>query len=328
MPGREGGRKEGKERNEGGKGREGERKGGREREGGKKEEKEEERGRKEGGHEISGGNWCESRTSTRRETNFSLKRDKTIIVINPSTEGVKVERRESCCTTWVQCSYPSCKKWRRLSSDVDPSALPEDWSCSQNPDLQYNSCNVPEETWSGSEDEVVHVIYFPGSIVWAKQYGYPWWPGIIEADPDIGEHFLFSTQADSLPSKYHVTFFGHSVTRAWISASLLKNYGEPPREGNALVRGALPEGSFSRSMSNSGPAERLEFFAGSKEVLALQALWKFGISELVLGDSLCLKSFLVALSSVLGSLAPPWQGSFLSEAISFNSLLTVNERNS
>ncbi|XP_058037940.1 zinc finger CW-type PWWP domain protein 1 isoform X2 [Ahaetulla prasina] len=141
-----------------------------------------------------------------------------------------------CCTAWVQCSYPSCEKWRRLSSDVDPSALPEDWSCSQNPDLQYNSCSVPEETWSGSEDEVVYAIYFPGSIVWAKQYGYPWWPGIIEADPDIGEYFLFSSQADSLPSKYHVTFFGHSVTRAWISASLLKNYGEAPGEGNALAR--------------------------------------------------------------------------------------------
>ncbi|XP_013929882.1 PREDICTED: zinc finger CW-type PWWP domain protein 1 [Thamnophis sirtalis] len=138
-----------------------------------------------------------------------------------------------CCTAWVQCSYPSCEKWRRLSSDVDPSALPEDWSCSQNPDLQYNSCSVPEETWSGAEDEVVYAVYFPGTIVWAKQYGYPWWPGIIEADPDIGEYFLFSSQADSLPSKYHVTFFGHSVTRAWISASLLKNYGEPPAEGNA-----------------------------------------------------------------------------------------------
>ncbi|XP_070810780.1 zinc finger CW-type PWWP domain protein 1 [Pituophis catenifer annectens] len=141
-----------------------------------------------------------------------------------------------CCTAWVQCSHPSCEKWRRLSSDVDPSALPEDWSCSQNPDLQYNSCSVPEETWSGSEDEVVYAIYFPGSIVWAKQYGYPWWPGIIEADPDIGEYFLFSSQADSLPSKYHVTFFGHSVTRAWISASLLKNYGEPPGEGNAWAK--------------------------------------------------------------------------------------------
>ncbi|XP_058037942.1 zinc finger CW-type PWWP domain protein 1 isoform X4 [Ahaetulla prasina] len=161
-----------------------------------------------------------------------------------------------CCTAWVQCSYPSCEKWRRLSSDVDPSALPEDWSCSQNPDLQYNSCSVPEETWSGSEDEVVYAIYFPGSIVWAKQYGYPWWPGIIEADPDIGEYFLFSSQADSLPSKYHVTFFGHSVTRAWISASLLKNYGEAPGEGNALIlheiSGVKPNSNIKRPMEKKG----------------------------------------------------------------------------
>ncbi|XP_025030175.1 zinc finger CW-type PWWP domain protein 1 [Python bivittatus] len=142
----------------------------------------------------------------------------------------------SWCTAWVQCSYPNCEKWRQLSSDVDPSVLPDDWSCSQNPDLRYNSCSVPEETWSGSENEVVYAIYFPGSIVWAKQYGYPWWPGIIEADPDFEEYFLFSSQADSLPSKYHVTFFGNSVTRAWISASLLKNFGEPPGEGNALAK--------------------------------------------------------------------------------------------
>ncbi|XP_039180788.1 zinc finger CW-type PWWP domain protein 1-like isoform X2 [Crotalus tigris] len=141
-----------------------------------------------------------------------------------------------CCTAWIQCSYPSCEKWRRLSSDVDPSALPEDWSCSQNPDLQHNSCSVPEEDWSGSENEVVYAIYFPGSIVWAKQYGYPWWPGIIEADPDIEEYFLFSSQADSLPSKYHVTFFGHPVTRAWISASQLKNYGEAAGEGSVLAK--------------------------------------------------------------------------------------------
>ncbi|XP_063158995.1 zinc finger CW-type PWWP domain protein 1 [Candoia aspera] len=142
----------------------------------------------------------------------------------------------SWCTAWVQCSHPNCEKWRKLSRDVDPSALPEDWTCSQNPDLQYSSCSVPEETWSGSENEVVYAIYFPGSIVWAKQYGYAWWPGIIEADPDIEEYFLFSSQADSLPSKYHVTFFGNSVTRAWISASLLKNFGEPPKEGNALAK--------------------------------------------------------------------------------------------
>ncbi|XP_062994746.1 zinc finger CW-type PWWP domain protein 1 [Elgaria multicarinata webbii] len=140
------------------------------------------------------------------------------------------------CMAWVQCSYPTCEKWRRLSSDTDPSILPEDWSCSQNTDLQYNSCNISEETWLGSENEVVYAVYIPGSIVWAKQYGYPWWPGIVEADPDIGEYFLFSCQTDSFPSKYHVTFFGKTVTRAWISASMLRNFDEPNVEGNGLTK--------------------------------------------------------------------------------------------
>nr|XP_034992895.1 zinc finger CW-type PWWP domain protein 1 [Zootoca vivipara] len=143
----------------------------------------------------------------------------------------------SCwCMAWVQCSYPTCEKWRRLSSDIDPLVLSEDWTCSQNPDLEHNSCSIPEETWSGSENEVVYAVYIPGSIVWAKQYGYPWWPGIIEADPDIGEYFLFSSQADSLPCKYHVTFFGSSVTRAWISASMLRNFQESYVKGNGVAK--------------------------------------------------------------------------------------------
>uniref|UniRef100_A0A670J5I2 Zinc finger CW-type and PWWP domain containing 1 n=2 Tax=Podarcis muralis TaxID=64176 RepID=A0A670J5I2_PODMU len=142
----------------------------------------------------------------------------------------------SWCMAWVQCSYPTCEKWRRLSSDIDPSVLSEDWTCSQNPDLEHNSCSIPEETWSGSENEVVYAVYIPGSIVWAKQYGYPWWPGIIEADPDIGEYFLFSSQADSLPCKYHVTFLGSSVTRAWISASMLRNFEESYAKGNGVAK--------------------------------------------------------------------------------------------
>ncbi|XP_074926478.1 zinc finger CW-type PWWP domain protein 1 isoform X4 [Chelonoidis abingdonii] len=138
------------------------------------------------------------------------------------------------CVAWVQCSYPSCEKWRRLSSDTDPSVLPEDWTCSQNTDLQYKSCDVPEETWSGSENEVVYATYVPGSIIWAKQFGYPWWPAMVECDPDIGEYFLFSSRLDSLPSKYHVTFFGQSVSRAWISATMLRNFHEFSTESLGL----------------------------------------------------------------------------------------------
>lgn len=130
------------------------------------------------------------------------------------------------CLIWVQCSFPKCEKWRQLRGDIDPSVLPDNWSCDQNPDLNYNRCDIPEETWTGCESDVAYASYIPGSIIWAKQHGYPWWPGMIEPDPDLGEYFLFASHLDSLPSKYHVTYFGETVSRAWISVSMLKNFQE------------------------------------------------------------------------------------------------------
>ncbi|XP_068919374.1 zinc finger CW-type PWWP domain protein 1 isoform X2 [Petaurus breviceps papuanus] len=132
----------------------------------------------------------------------------------------------SKCVAWVQCSFPNCEKWRRLHRNIDPSVLPNDWSCSQNTDLQFNHCDIPEETWSGGESDMVYASYIPGSIIWAKQYGYPWWPGMVESDPDMGDYFLFVSQQDVLPSKYHVTFFGDTACRAWIPSNMLKNFQE------------------------------------------------------------------------------------------------------
>ncbi|XP_054445282.1 zinc finger CW-type PWWP domain protein 1 [Pteronotus mesoamericanus] len=130
------------------------------------------------------------------------------------------------CLVWVQCSSPNCEKWRQLRGNIDPSVLPDTWSCDQNTDLEYNRCDIPEETWTGCESEVAYASYIPGSIIWAKQYGYPWWPGMVECDPDLGEYFLFASHLDSLPSKYHVTFFGEIVSRAWIPVNMLKNFQE------------------------------------------------------------------------------------------------------
>uniref|UniRef100_A0A8C6RXF1 Zinc finger, CW type with PWWP domain 1 n=1 Tax=Nannospalax galili TaxID=1026970 RepID=A0A8C6RXF1_NANGA len=130
------------------------------------------------------------------------------------------------CLVWVQCSFPKCEKWRRLLGNTDPSVLPDNWSCDQNPDVNYNRCDIPEETWTGCESDVTYASYVPGSIIWAKQYGYPWWPGMVESDPDLGEYFLFASHLDSLPSKYHVTFFGDAVSRAWIPVNMLKNFQE------------------------------------------------------------------------------------------------------
>nr|XP_038945976.1 zinc finger CW-type PWWP domain protein 1 isoform X7 [Rattus norvegicus] len=140
------------------------------------------------------------------------------------------------CVIWVQCSSPKCEKWRQLRGDIDPSVLPDDWSCDQNPDLNYNRCDIPEESWTGCESDVAYASYVPGSIVWAKQYGYPWWPGMIECDPDLGEYFLFASHLDSLPSKYHVTFFGEAVSRAWIPVRMLKNFQELSLELARLER--------------------------------------------------------------------------------------------
>ncbi|XP_046945535.1 zinc finger CW-type PWWP domain protein 1 isoform X2 [Lynx rufus] len=130
------------------------------------------------------------------------------------------------CLVWVQCSSPNCEKWRRLCGNIDPSVLPDNWSCDQNTDLKYNRCDIPEESWIGHESDVAYASYIPGSIIWAKQYGYPWWPGMVESDPDLGEYFLFASHLDSLPSKYHVTFFGETVSRAWIPVNMLKNFQE------------------------------------------------------------------------------------------------------
>ncbi|XP_025720390.1 zinc finger CW-type PWWP domain protein 1 isoform X2 [Callorhinus ursinus] len=132
----------------------------------------------------------------------------------------------SQCLVWVQCSSPNCEKWRRLRGNIDPSVLPDNWSCDQNTDSRYNRCDIPEESWTGRESDVAYASYIPGSIIWAKQYGYPWWPGMVESDPDLGEYFLFASHLDSLPSKYHVTFFGETVSRAWIPVNMLKNFQE------------------------------------------------------------------------------------------------------
>lgn len=77
-------------------------------------------------------------------------------------------------------------------------------SFSLSADVQYNRCDIPEETWTGLESDVAYASYIPGSIIWAKQYGYPWWPGMIESDPDLGEYFLFTSHLDSLPVSFLV----------------------------------------------------------------------------------------------------------------------------
>ncbi|XP_063305872.1 zinc finger CW-type PWWP domain protein 1 [Pelobates fuscus] len=120
---------------------------------------------------------------------------------------------------------------------MDPSLLADDWSCKQNIDPLYNSCAISEETWLDCDHDTVYALFIPGSIVWAKQHGYPWWPAIVDYDPDIAEYFLFENSADQFPSKYHVAFLGKSVLRAWVCSSLLNPFqGTSPKGMNKKVK--------------------------------------------------------------------------------------------
>ncbi|EEC06815.1 transcription regulatory protein, putative [Ixodes scapularis] len=49
-------------------------------------------------------------------------------------------------------------------------------------DTQYNSCAAAQQ--DTSQEEFVDSKFFVGSIVWAKLDSYPWWPAMIDDDPD------------------------------------------------------------------------------------------------------------------------------------------------
>ncbi|KAG0423132.1 hypothetical protein HPB47_001069 [Ixodes persulcatus] len=89
--------------------------------------------------------------------------------------------------TWVQCCKPKCNKWRCLQNVADPNEVPDEWYCFMNKDTQYNSCAAAEQDMS--QEEFVDVKFFVGSIVWAKLGSCPWWPAMIDDDPDSCLYF-------------------------------------------------------------------------------------------------------------------------------------------
>eukprot|EP00057_Strongylocentrotus_purpuratus_P007604 XP_011662078.1 PREDICTED: zinc finger CW-type PWWP domain protein 1-like [Strongylocentrotus purpuratus] len=84
--------------------------------------------------------------------------------------------------TWVQCTDKECMKWRFLLDITDPSHVPDVWTCEMNSDTSHNSCLLPEQDYSTLD--FVHANFTEGSLVWAKMQGFPWWPAMIEEDPD------------------------------------------------------------------------------------------------------------------------------------------------
>ena len=53
---------------------------------------------------------------------------------------------------------------------------------------------------------------------------FPWWPCIVENDPDFESFFYIERKKGSEDTiiQFHVTFFGKGATRAWINEDMLK----------------------------------------------------------------------------------------------------------
>ncbi|GCC21175.1 hypothetical protein chiPu_0019642 [Chiloscyllium punctatum] len=170
------------------------------------------------------------------------------------------QREKDKYVAWVQCSKEKCGKWRRLEDNVDPATLPDDWVCSQNPDPLYNMCDLPEEVWDGRENDIIYAELVPGSIVWAKQFGYPWWPGMVEHDPQTGKYFMFTTNSDQFPSKYNITFFDTTVSHAWIPVPLIKSFQEIPQERNMAKRDFSKRVNSAKKMAEEAQKDRISQF--------------------------------------------------------------------
>ncbi|GFY41557.1 zinc finger CW-type PWWP domain protein 1 [Trichonephila inaurata madagascariensis] len=129
---------------------------------------------------------------------------------------------------WIECT--KCKKWRKNIQYSESHEVPESWDCSMLnlENGKRGSCDNPEEE---AEDE--YLEYCPGSVVWAKLQGYPWWPGMVDENPDVEE---FEWKEEKI-RYYNVTFLDDRPTHAWIPETFICPFLKPPRrERNSVLR--------------------------------------------------------------------------------------------
>ncbi|GAB1608049.1 hypothetical protein Ahia01_001089000 [Argonauta hians] len=144
--------------------------------------------------------------------------------------------------TWVECTRMDCHKWRWLQEVQDPMLIPHNWICDMNPDPTQNDCALPEaDTYD--EEEFIFTRYTEGSLVWARVEGYPWWPAMVEVDPDYMAYFESEEDDSMYPTSYHVVFFGKKVSRAWVPVPCMKPFekGDTPPVSTDTVRYAMNE---------------------------------------------------------------------------------------
>ncbi|XP_052759675.1 uncharacterized protein LOC128202672 [Mya arenaria] len=144
-----------------------------------------------------------------------------------------IERELEHNGTWVQCCNSSCMKWRHLSDVNDPAMVPDRWTCSMNKCEKYNSCSKPEEEYD--ENEHIYTKFTEGSVVWAKMMGYPWWPAMVEIDPNSETFFSVESEDSMIPTHFHVVFFDERVSRGWVKAQHIMLLAGDEKEDKVIM---------------------------------------------------------------------------------------------
>ncbi|XP_066535463.1 histone-lysine N-methyltransferase NSD2 [Hoplias malabaricus] len=66
-------------------------------------------------------------------------------------------------------------------------------------------------------EEQHHVQFSEGDIVWTKGSGYPWWPCMITADPELHLHFRQKASSSRTGLLYHIQYFSDVPERGYIA---------------------------------------------------------------------------------------------------------------
>ncbi|KAF8763350.1 Zinc finger CW-type PWWP domain protein 1 like protein [Argiope bruennichi] len=121
---------------------------------------------------------------------------------------------------FIECT--KCKKWRKSLKYSESHEVPMEWDCSMltSENGGKGSCSDPEE-----ENAEGYLEYAPGSVVWAKLEGYPWWPAMVDGNPDTDEYAW--QEKDTV--YYNVTFLDKKPTHAWIPNMYICPYLETPK---------------------------------------------------------------------------------------------------
>ncbi|KAK3573879.1 hypothetical protein QTP86_032857 [Hemibagrus guttatus] len=83
--------------------------------------------------------------------------------------------------------------------------------------------------------EQPHVQFSVGDVVWAKVFGYPWWPCMITTDPEFNLHFRQNAN-NCRGLMYHIQYFSDAPERGYVAGKNLVIFSER-EQYQSLCRG-------------------------------------------------------------------------------------------